>query len=225
MNTPQHKLNKSISRLQFITDSDNADILNSTVESVCRAGVDWIQFRLKNVPAERMIILACEIKKICDRYCAKLIINDSVELASVVGSVGVHLGKEDMDVANARKILGEKFLIGGTANTYEDIVKLYCKGADYIGLGPLRLTATKAKLSPVLGLKGYENIIKRCNQENIKIPIVAIGGIVPNDVDELLNLGLYGIAVSSSIGKSNDVVSSAREFLEIIENHKNKITV
>ena len=214
-------MNKTISKLQFITDSDNINILTSTVECACRAGVDWIQFRLKNGPAEKMVILACEIKKICDRYCAKLIINDSVELASVVGSNGVHLGKQDMDVSNARKILGNKFIIGGTANTFEDIIKLYCKGVDYIGLGPLRLTNTKRNLSPVLGFDGYENIINKCIQNNINIPIIAIGGIVPNDVTKLLKIGVYGISVSSAIGYSKDIVSSAREFLELTENHYN----
>ena len=213
-------MSKSISKLQFITDSDNADKLIDTVEKACRAGVDWVQFRLKNVPAEKMVILACEIKKITDSYCAKLIINDSVELASVVGANGVHLGKEDMNISAARKILGKQFIIGGTANTFEDITKLFCEGADYIGLGPLRLTPTKQKLSPVLGFKGYEQIINSCIQENIKIPIVGIGGVVPSDIHELLKIGLYGIAVSASIGKSNDVTSSAREFIELIEKYK-----
>ena len=95
-----------------------------------------------------------------------------------INADGVHLGKNDMSIKEARNILGSNYIIGGTANTIEDIINIYQSGADYIGCGPFKFTTTKKKLSPIIGLNGYSNIISNMNKLHIDIPIVAIGGIV-----------------------------------------------
>jgi thiamine-phosphate pyrophosphorylase len=146
------------------------------------------------------------------RFDAKLIINDNVTLAHEILADGVHLGKTDMKPDEARSILGENFIIGGTANTFDDIYFLQSEEVDYIGLGPFRFTTTKEKLSPILGIEGYERIIKKCREENVSIPIIAIGGIKSEDVRELIKVGVYGVAVSSAINLSNNIGFSVKEF-------------
>ena len=109
------------------------------------------------------------------------ILNDRVELAALIGADGVHLGKNDMSPMEARSILGPQAIIGGTANTFDDILRLIDESVDYIGLGPFRFTSTKKNLSPVLGIEGYAHIFQLCKEHNINIPIVAIGGLDKSD--------------------------------------------
>jgi thiamine-phosphate pyrophosphorylase len=174
------------------------------VEAASRAGIRWIQLRMKEATDAEVRAAATEAKKICDARGCVLIINDRVEIAAAVDAHGVHLGKEDMTVREARRLLGENKLIGGTANTLEDIRKHHLEGADYIGLGPYRYTTTKKNLSPVLELEGYRRIMSRLEQERIDIPVIAIGGIGVEDVAPLLDAGLYGIAFSGMLVHAED---------------------
>ena len=128
---------------------------------------------------------------------------------------GVHLGQNDMNPAEARKILGADFIIGGTCNTYEDILKIK-DDVDYIGCGPFRFTTTKKNLAPVLGLDGYKEIVWNCRSNNINIPIVAIGGITAEDIPDILNAGPNGIALSGTILNSPDPVSETENIVRII---------
>jgi thiamine-phosphate pyrophosphorylase len=154
-----------ISKLHYITQ-DLADHSHSALaEQACIAGVDWVQLRIKNKTFDDQVIIANETAEICQKYNAKLIINDNVKLAKEVNADGVHLGKTDMEPAEARRILGNDFIIGGTANTFEDIIRLVQSGVEYIGLGPFRFTSTKENLSPILGIEGYKNIMKKCREE------------------------------------------------------------
>ena len=196
-----------ISKLHYITANP------AHADEACKGGVDWMQLRVKNKSEDEWKLIAREAKRICKMRGAKLIINDSVKLAKIVGADGVHLGKEDMPPDEARKLLGPDFIIGGTANTFEDIQRLASLKVDYIGLGPFRFTQTKKNLSPLLGLKGYVELMKRCLDENIRVPIIAIGGIQLNDVDEILGTGIYGIAVSSAISEAADIAAAAGAFI------------
>lgn len=193
-----------ISRLHYITQDSPNKSHTQLIEEACVSGADWVQLRLKNKPYKEWKEIAVESLKICKKYNAKLIINDNLALAMEIGANGVHLGKEDMPTFKAREIAGKNFIIGGTANTFEDIKTHAKAGVDYIGLGPFRFTSTKEKLSPVLGLEGYNNIIEKCLKENISVPVIAIGGIMPNDVESLVKTGIYGIAVASAITHSED---------------------
>jgi thiamine-phosphate pyrophosphorylase len=219
---------KSISRLQYITTNP------VDAEKACRAGVDWIQLRVKKKPEKEWKTLAEETLIVCRRYGAKLIINDNVLLAKEIEADGVHLGKEDMNPAEARLISRErpmpgekfipaaKFIIGGTANTIEDVNRLVGLGVDYIGLGPFRFTTTKMNLSPVLGLAGYSAIISQLEALPGTIPVIAIGGIKVEDVSDLLKTGVYGIAVSSAITQSDAIGIAATGFITELKNNEQK---
>lgn len=205
-------MNKLISHLHYITqDLDGMDH-SALALSACRAGVDWVQLRVKNRTHNELLDLALKTELICRQHHVKLIINDNVNIAKIVKADGVHLGKTDMDPREARMILGNDFIIGGTANTFEDIKKLADAGVDYVGLGPYRFTNTKENLSPVLGSEGYEKILELCRKNGINIPVIAIGGIKVEDVKPLITTGIYGIAVSSAINKSESMTESVKRF-------------
>ena len=125
-----------------------------------------------------------------------------------------------MPIAEARKILGNNFIIGGTANTFENIRMHYKAGADYIGCGPFRFTTTKKNLSPILGLKGYADIVSQMRKENINLPIVAIGGITKEDIPSLMGTGITGIAISGSILRAENPIEEMKEIQNIIQSWK-----
>lgn len=185
--------------LYFITMDDAPIDHLQQVEFACRAGIRWIQLRMKQASDEEVGNVALAAKSICAAFDCALIIDDRVAVAAAVDADGVHLGKEDMTVSGARRLLGEGKIIGGTANVVEDILEHYRQGADYIGLGPYRYTTTKKKLSPILGLEGYRQIMNRLRQGQIHIPVVAIGGIGVEDVVPLLEAGLAGVAFSGML--------------------------
>ena len=119
-----------------------------------------------------------------------------------------------MPVDEARKMLGRSRIIGGTANTYADIERLWRQGVDYIGCGPFRFTTTKQNLSPILGLEGYSSIMKQMAAHNIHLPLVAIGGILLTDVAVILQTGVTGIAVSGAILNAENPVEETSRFME-----------
>ncbi|TGD79675.1 thiamine phosphate synthase [Hymenobacter wooponensis] len=199
---------KQINNLQFITASAEQ------AEQACAGGVRWVQLRVKNLAYAEWKQRALATQQVCQRYGATLIINDNPQLAVEIGADGVHLGKEDMAPTEARAILGPDFIIGGTANTFADVERLEAAGVDYIGLGPFRFTATKEKLSPILGLTGYELLLGQCRAAGITTPIVGIGGITLADVSPLVATGLHGVAVSGAISASPDPATTALAFLE-----------
>ncbi|MBS1564045.1 MAG: thiamine phosphate synthase, partial [Bacteroidetes bacterium] len=132
---------------------------------------------------------------------------------------GVHIGKEDMPPATARDLLGNEYIIGATANTLEDLIRLSKEPIDYIGLGPYRFTTTKKKLSPILGLEGYRSIFSTLAEENNLPPIVAIGGIVDDDIPLLGTTGLHGVALSAVISAAADVTEKARLLRQLCNQH------
>ncbi len=213
-----------ISKLHYITQDVNGKTHVQLTEEACVAGVDWVQLRVKNKPCAEWKEIALETLAVCRKYNAKLIINDSMTLAKDIGADGVHLGKNDMSTREARKILGNKFIIGGTANTFDDVKMHVSAGVDYIGLGPFRFTTTKDKLSPILGLEGYKEIIENCRKENLHVPIVAIGGIVREDVAGILETGIYGVAVSGGITHAKDKLDTVKELMKAL-NAKSKLFV
>ncbi|MCB0502498.1 MAG: thiamine phosphate synthase [Bacteroidetes bacterium] len=208
---------KLFHRFQYLTqDLDTVSHEQLTLEA-CQAGVQWLQLRMKNKPEDESLQIAKKVKNICQSYGCRLIINDHVSLALEVNAGGVHLGKTDMSIGQARDILGKDKIIGGTANTFEEVQTLAKQGVNYIGVGPFRFTATKQNLSRVLGLKGYQTIIEKCKAEAIQIPIIAIGGITLEDVEDIRQTGVHGIAVSSAINLSADRTKSAKLFLQALQ--------
>lgn len=189
-------MKKKIERVQYICHSLRG------LEDLLKGGMKWAQLRLKNVPDTERIDTAAMFVELCDKYDAVSIINDYPRLAMLVHAKGVHLGLEDMPIKEARQLMGENYIIGATANSLADMIKATREGADYIGLGPYSYTTTKNKLSPILGIMGYKKIIPQYLMEKHPVPVIAIGGIEPNDVMPLLETGVSGIAVSSYIEKA-----------------------
>ena len=202
-----------ISRFHYLTQ-DLPDISHQELaEIACKNGIRWIQLRVKNKPFEDWLQIAKDVKQICNHFQTTLIINDHAEIAKAVDADGVHVGKNDVTVLAARKIVGESKIIGATANTLEDILAHQKNGIHYIGLGPYKFTKTKEKLNPILGLEGY-SIIQQSN--NSSIPIIAIGGIQLEDVQPLMNTGIHGVAVSSVINLADDKAKVISSFLELL---------
>lgn len=207
--------------VQFITHySDRYTYLDS-VRIALEGGCRWIQLRMKDTPTEDILPIAKETLTLCRQYEATFIIDDHVELAKQIKADGVHLGKLDMPITEARSILGKNFIIGGTANTLEDIRMHYEAGADYIGCGPYRFTTTKKNLSPVLGLEGYREIVRKMKMEGIDLPIVAIGGIEKEDIPSLMGTGITGIALSGSILRAEHPKEEMNEIIKTVESWKN----
>lgn len=199
-------------RLQYITDSPQL------AELTCMAGVRWVQARIKNKDEKTWIQIAGDITGICKKYDAICIINDNPEIALKVNADGVHLGQKDMSFSEAKKIFkNRKMIIGGSANTAEDVIKISQQKINYMGLGPLRYTSTKKDLNPVLTIGGYKIIMDVVKKSSLRIPpIYAIGGVMVTDVHRLLWLGIDGIAVSSAISKANDIDQEVRDFISAL---------
>ena len=201
----------SFAKLQFITHfTDRYSYLDSAMMAL-EGGCRWIQLRMKDADEDEIERTARLILPECRRRGAVFIIDDHVELVKRVGADGVHLGKNDMPVDEARRILGDEFIIGGTANTFEDIQRLAAQGADYIGCGPFRFTTTKKNLAPMLGIEGYENIVSLMKTHGINLPIVAIGGITYDDIPRIMSTGVTGIAISGSVLRADNPVEEMRK--------------
>lgn len=176
-------------------------------------GCRWIQLRMKDASDEEFREVAAEIIPMCKEVEAFLVFDDRVELAIEMSVHGVHLGKMDMSPEKARELMGPHAIIGVTANTADDILAVRNMDVDYVGVGPFRYTSTKQKLSPILGLDGYREIIAKVRGEGIQLPVVAIGGITLEDVEPLMSTGVNGIAVSGSIINAEDPVTYTAEIL------------
>jgi thiamine-phosphate pyrophosphorylase len=172
------------------------------------AGANWIQLRQKNEQEQEKLKTAIAAVSLCQKYSATLIINDSVQIALESGAAGVHLGLKDCPVSEARKLLGKDAIIGGTANTKLQALQRATEGCNYIGLGPWQATRTKEHLSEILGEEGTKKIIRL----NLQIPVIAIGGIVPCDVQKILSLGVHGIAVSSGLVAAKNIKEAFKEY-------------
>ncbi|OGX80790.1 thiamine-phosphate diphosphorylase [Hymenobacter coccineus] len=197
-----------MSYLHYITTNAEA------AELACQGGVRWVQLRMKNTPDAEWKARALATQAVCRRHGATFIVNDNPRLAQEIGADGVHLGKQDMPPAEARALLGPRFIIGGTANMFADIERLVAAGVDYVGLGPFRFTTTKEKLSPILGLAGYADVLARCRAAGFTVPVIGIGGIALADVGALRATGLHGVAVSSAIGGAAAPAATAALFVE-----------
>jgi thiamine-phosphate pyrophosphorylase len=201
---------KTIAQLHYLTQDNVPGFSHAELaDAACAAGIKWVQFRAKKMTGDELLPEAMKIKEVTDKYGAVLVINDHVDIAAELG-VGVHLGKMDMQVREARKILGDEAIIGGTANAKEDIIRLVGEGADYIGLGPYRFTTTKENLSPVIAEEELQQLLSL----HAEVPVIVIGGIIPDDVRPILSLGAHGVAVSSAINLHPDKAGQVKQFLK-----------
>lgn len=200
--------------IQFITHSNTRYDYVEGARLALEGGCRWIQLRMKDAQEVDFLLAAKQIGAMCKEYGATFILDDHVEWVGITGADGVHLGKNDMPVDEARNQLGANRIIGGTANTFEDVERLWRQGANYIGCGPYRFTTTKKNLSPVLGLDGYRYIISKMKAHDINIPVVAIGGILQPDIKDVMATGVSGIAVSGAILNAENPVEEMKRFID-----------
>ena len=200
-------------KLYLVTNSDkfeSEDLFLDAVASALKGGVDILQLREKNMPANKIIELGKKVKLLCAEYGATFIVNDRVDIAYVLDADGVHLGQDDMDIESARKILGNNAIIGISTHAPEQAQKAVNDGADYIGMGPVFTTPTKPG-RPSVGLE-YAKWVS----ENIKISAFAIGGIDLTNVQDVINAGAKKIAVVRAIINSDSPEKAAQEFLKVL---------
>lgn len=208
--------------IQFISHyTDRIGYLDS-IRLALEGGCRWVQLRVKNATIDELRPMALEAQRMCREAGATFIIDDQVALVKEIGADGVHLGKNDMPVAEARKVLGPDFIIGGTANTFDDVRMHYEAGANYFGCGPFRFTTTKEKLSPVLGLEGYRSIVSQMREEGINLPIVAIGGITADDIPDIMKTGVTGIALSGTVLRAENPIQEMQRLLAIVNSSSDK---
>lgn len=200
--------------MQFICHDNGKRSYAEGAELALKGGCRWVQLRMKDATDEEFLAEAKRVKQLCLEYGATFIIDDRVHLVAATGADGVHLGKNDMPISEARRILGSDKIIGGTANTIADVERHFLGGADYIGCGPFRFTTTKKNLSTILGIEGYRNIITSMKLRGIPLPVVAIGGIRPSDVADIMATGVSGIAVSGAVLNAVAPVAETRLFVE-----------
>ena len=201
-------------KLQYISQGSTIQEQELHIRKALDNGIKWVQVRWKNAPENELMNL-CEIsKQLCSEYQSVCIVNDYVQLAKEIDADGVHLGLNDTTVEEATQILGDHKIIGGTANTFEDVLQRISEPCDYIGLGPLRFTTTKEKLSPVLGFEGYQEIISGLRDQSIEIPnIFAIGSVTLEDIVPLQEIGIYGVAVSGLITKQPSIINELKKVM------------
>jgi len=199
-------MKKHIEKFHYLTldmdDFSHAD----QARMACEAGAKWIQYRTKNKRSqEQWMVEAMQIENICDEWGATLIICSNVDLVEKIEEVqGVHIEMSDMSVEDARNILGESKIVGGSAHTFEQVKAVYNSGADYVGLGPYKPTTTIQYYHDHLTLQDYETIIARMKEEGIDIPVIAAGGIKPEDIEDLMTTGVHGVAVCSAINRAEN---------------------
>lgn len=205
--------------LQFISHCTERYTYLDSIRLALEGGCRWIQLRMKDATDEEVRPIALVVQRLCHEAGATFIIDDRVGLVRELHADGVHLGQNDMPIREARRLLGDGFIIGGTANTFDQVRAHYESSADYIGCGPFRFTTTKQKLAPVLGLDGYRTIISEMEEAHIHIPIVAIGGITEEDIPDILQTGVSGIALSGTVLRADDPVQKMKQLINTV-NHE-----
>lgn len=206
-------ISKSQMKLYVVTDRSWLDgkLFTEEIEKTLQGGATLIQLREKNLSYDEFLKEGKEIKKITDKYNIPLIINDNVEIAMNIDASGVHIGQNDMDAAEVKKLIGKDKILGVTAKTVEQAIKAEKDGASYIGVGAAFSTSTKLD-TRVITFETIKNICK-----SVTIPVVAIGGIDENNIMNLKGLGIHGVALVSSIFSKEDVLLATKQMLELTE--------
>lgn len=185
-----------IGRLHVLTDTTLQKRFThiELAEMAIAGGADTIQYRDKRNSTREMIKTASEMKRMCERSGVTFIVNDRIDVALASGADGVHLGQDDFPIPLARKLMGDKRIIGGSAS-YEGELKLcLTQGTDYVGFGPVFPTTSKDDAGPISGMGELRNVVQMATA-----PIIAIGGVGPENVEKVMETGAYGIAVISAV--------------------------
>lgn len=197
-------MKKFIEPLHFIThDIDQLSHI-AQAKTACESGAKWIQYRCLTKNDDELLKDIHVIAEICDDWGATLIVTDHIHLHGKGDIQGFHIEDMSADFHHIRNLVGEAITLGGSSNTIENLLRLAKEGADYAGFGPFRDTSTKPNNYPHLTLQTYREAAETLKSHNLDLPILAVGGVSLDDVDELLNTGIFGIAVSSAINLAED---------------------
>lgn len=197
--------------LYLVTDRNlmSSDTLEQAVKLALEGGCTLVQLREKNCSSLDFYETALKVKKVCGKFNVPLIINDRADIAVAADCDGVHVGQSDVPAAKIRKIIGNDMILGVSASNLQKALEAEKNGADYIGVGAMFSTSTKTDTNSVTAAQLKE--IKK----NVKIPVVAIGGINKNNISELKGTGIDGIAVVSAVIAQNDIKSAAYELRKL----------
>ena len=219
-----------LARIQYITHPDEDFNELSWVHRLHENGINWIQLRLKEEDVVRRFPdkhylayfheVADKMRLITNALGITFTVNDELEVASFSNADGIHIGQEDATPEFIYGRLNHSKMIGGTANSFAEMLHFSKIPMTYFGVGPLRVTSTKSSLKPVLGTSGYAALIQTMKSEGIDTPVFAIGGVVPTDVLSLLNAGVYGIAVSGAIFQEQHSSEVIQLFTHEIERYE-----
>lgn len=204
------KLDNKDLLLYAVTDRHwlNGQSLCSQVEQAILGGATFIQLRDKHLDKDAFLQEAIEIQALCKKYNVPFVVNDYVDVATKINADGVHVGQKDMETGSCRKQLGPDKIIGVSAQTVEQALLAEKNGADYLGVGAVFQTGSKADADHVT----YETLKEICSA--VKIPVIAIGGIAMNNVQQLHGSGICGVAVISAIFAQKDIVSATKTLKE-----------
>jgi thiamine-phosphate pyrophosphorylase len=208
----------SRSRLYGILDLSYVQIRESEkmMETMIAGDVDLIQLRAKNQPSAEIAALAANLHRIAAERSVPLIINDHPEITRAVSAEGVHLGQDDMPVAEARKIVGANCMVGKSTHSVDQAIRAFYEGADYIGFGPIFATPTKPDYPPV-GLSEIQKV-----HDAVRIPIFCIGGIKLDNLPEVIQAGARRVVIVSGLLQAGDVANYARSAKALL-NRKSEI--
>lgn len=207
------KCDKKDLLLYAVTDRSwlNGKTLYGQVEQALKGGVSFVQLREKNLNTEAFLQEAIQIQSLCRTYGVPFVINDNIDIALAMNADGVHVGQKDMEVSKVRAKLGPDKLIGVSAQTVEQAVKAEKEGASYLGVGAVFATDSKLDAIEV----SHETLKEIC--KSVKIPVVAIGGINRENVMELSESGICGVAVISAIFAQSDIEKATDDLKKQVE--------
>ena len=202
-------MNREALRLYLVTNryQDSLQSFLEKIETACRSGVTIVQLREKNLTTNQYYQLAKQVKEITDAYQVPLIIDDRLDICLAVDAAGLHIGDDELPVSVARQVLGPKKILGVTAKTVKRALEAETSGADYLGTGAIFPTTTKEN-APITLISTLKTICQR-----VAIPVVAIGGLTSENIDQLIDTGIAGVAVVRDLMQAEDIEAKAHAFL------------
>jgi len=202
-------MNREAFRLYLVTNryQDSLESFLEKVETACRSGVTIIQLREKNLTTNQYYQLAKQVKEITDAYQVPLIIDDRLDICLAVDAAGLHIGDDELPVSVARQVLGPDKILGVTAKTVKRALEAETSGADYLGTGAIFPTTTKEN-APITLISTLKTICQR-----VAIPVVAIGGLTSENIDQLVATGIAGVAVVRDLMQAEDIEAKTQAFL------------
>ena len=202
-------MNREALRLYLVTNryQDSLESFLEKVETACRSGVTIIQLREKNLTTNQYYQLAKQVKEITDAYQVPLIIDDRLDVCLAVDAAGLHIGDDELPVSVARQVLGPEKILGVTAKTVKRALEAETSGADYLGTGAIFPTTTKEN-APITLISTLKTIC-----QTVAIPVVAIGGLTSENIDQLIGSGIAGVAVVRDLMQAEDIETKTQAFL------------